>query len=122
VASAPGLQTCPGDDVGRAGYGCLVELTRQDGLRLRMVSLLAGGSGGPADLVPGGFQDVASVVEWFGAMQAQDLASALWSVGVRLPKLTRRDVEQALERGEALRTWPTGPWTCSARRWPTRAG
>jgi hypothetical protein len=50
--------------------------------------------------------DVAGVVEWFGAMQAQDLASGLWSLGVRLPGHRSVDVEAALERGETLRTWP----------------
>lgn len=49
---------------------------------------------------------VAGVVSWFGAMQAQDLNSALWSLGVRLPECTEADVQAALERREALRTWP----------------
>ncbi|MEH1098419.1 winged helix DNA-binding domain-containing protein [Micromonospora sp. CPCC 205561] len=52
---------------------------------------------------PGG---VAEVVQWFGAMQAQDLASGMWSLGVRLPALRHADVHAALERREALRTWP----------------
>ncbi|MEU4645146.1 winged helix DNA-binding domain-containing protein [Micromonospora sp. NPDC023814] len=52
---------------------------------------------------PGG---VADVVEWFGAMQAQDVASGMWSLGVRLPALGHADVHAALERREALRTWP----------------
>jgi hypothetical protein len=56
---------------------------------------------------PGGRPDtVAGVVEWFGAMQAQDLASGLWSLGVRLPGATARAVTAALERREAIRTWP----------------
>jgi hypothetical protein len=49
---------------------------------------------------------VAGVVEWFGAMQAQDMASALWSLGVRLSGATLADVNAALERREVLRTWP----------------
>jgi hypothetical protein len=49
---------------------------------------------------------VADVVAWFGAMQAQDLTSVLWSLGTRLPGTTVGDVEAALERREALRTWP----------------
>jgi hypothetical protein len=84
-----------------------MELTTDDALRLRMASLLltdreagttATGATRPAD--------VAGVVTWFGAMQAQDLGSAQWSLGVRLPKFTRDDVLAALERREALRTWP----------------
>ena len=56
---------------------------------------------------PGGRPDsVAGVVEWFGALQAQDMASALWSLGVRLPAFTVHDVNAALERAEAIRTWP----------------
>lgn len=48
----------------------------------------------------------AEVVEWFGAMQAQDHASGLWSLGRRLAGSTRDDVLAAVERGEVLRTWP----------------
>ncbi|NES14638.1 winged helix DNA-binding domain-containing protein [Micromonospora sp. PPF5-17] len=51
-------------------------------------------------------EGVADVVEWFGAMQAQDVASGEWSLGVRLPGRRRTDVRAALERREALRTWP----------------
>src|SRR5690349_23423323 len=39
-------------------------------------------------------------------MQAQDMASGLWSLGVRLPGCTVGDVTAALERREAIRTWP----------------
>jgi hypothetical protein len=50
--------------------------------------------------------DVAGVVTWFGAMQAQDAASGAWSFGVRLPKLTTAELDEAFERHEAIRTWP----------------
>ncbi|MGX6607411.1 winged helix DNA-binding domain-containing protein [Micromonosporaceae bacterium Da 78-11] len=66
-------------------------------LSLRMTSLLLRG-GGPAS--------VAGVVEWFGAMQAQDVNSALWSLGARLPGSTVEDVNAALEDRQVLRTWP----------------
>ena len=46
------------------------------------------------------------VVTWFGAMQAQDLASALWSLGLRLPGSTEKDMLTALEQRRILRTWP----------------
>jgi hypothetical protein len=78
-----------------------VDIMAADALALRMTSLLLRdhpGTRQPAD--------VAGVVTWFGAMQAQDLASVLWSLGVRLPASTRSDVQAALERGEALRSWP----------------
>ena len=89
-----------------------MEITAADALALRMTSLLlrggvdrssrtdvGGDHGGPT-------ADVAGVVTWFGAMQAQDLNSGLWSFGARLPAWTCADVNGALERREALRTWP----------------
>ena len=78
----------------------MVEVTRRQALALRMASLLLRER-------PGGrLADVAGVVTWLGAMQAQDLASGLWSFGVRLPRFTLDEVTAALERREAVRTWP----------------
>ena len=78
----------------------MVEVTRRQALALRMASLLLRER-------PGGrLADVAGVVTWLGAMQAQDLASGLWSFGVRLPRFTVDEVTAALERREAVRTWP----------------
>ncbi|MGV9214500.1 winged helix DNA-binding domain-containing protein [Micromonospora sp. RB23] len=74
------------------------DLSAAEALALRMTSLLL-----RPPVRPG---TVAEVVEWFGAMQAQDLASGLWSLGARLPGRTMADVQAALERREALRTWP----------------
>ncbi|MFI6077961.1 winged helix DNA-binding domain-containing protein [Actinoplanes sp. NPDC051343] len=65
-------------------------------LELRMRSLLLRGSPGR----------VAAIVEWFGAMQAQDVNSGLWSLGARLPGAKIDDINAALERREAIRTWP----------------
>lgn len=65
------------------------------GLRLR--SLLLDAS--PID-------SVAGIVSWFGAMQAQDVNSALWSFGVRLPGVSLAEVNGALEDRSVLRTWP----------------
>jgi hypothetical protein len=48
----------------------------------------------------------AEVVSWFGAMQAQDPASGLWSLGLRLPGASEQDMLTALEDGAILRTWP----------------
>jgi hypothetical protein len=83
----------------------VVELSAAEALRTRMTSLLltrtAAGQPGPR----GVGASVRGVVEWFGAMQAQDAGSAMWSLGVRLPGFTAGDVQAALERGEALRTW-----------------
>ncbi|WP_446220733.1 winged helix DNA-binding domain-containing protein [Micromonospora sp. IBHARD004] len=77
-----------------------VRLTGAEALALRMTSLLLR----PHPTARP--DDVAGVVEWFGAMQAQDAASGMWSLGVRLPGRTLADVRAALERREALRTWP----------------
>nr|WP_319461859.1 winged helix DNA-binding domain-containing protein [Micromonospora sp. RTP1Z1] len=77
-----------------------VRLTGAEALALRMTSLLLR----PHPTARP--DDVAGVVEWFGAMQAQDVASGMWSLGVRLPGRTLADVRAALERREALRTWP----------------
>jgi hypothetical protein len=65
-------------------------------LELRMRSLLLRGSPGR----------VAAIVEWFGAMQAQDVNSGLWSLGARVPGAKIDDINAALERREAIRTWP----------------
>ncbi|MEZ5115001.1 MAG: winged helix DNA-binding domain-containing protein [Candidatus Nanopelagicales bacterium] len=76
-----------------------LEPRRALGLRLRSLLLQAD----PAVPVPASVSDV---VTWFGAMQAQDHGSGLWSLGVRLDGWTVDDVQSALERREALRTWP----------------
>jgi hypothetical protein len=89
-----------------------VELTIEQALALRMRSLLLAAEESPGvEPARGRNQNdtpglVAGVVEWFGAMQAQDMASGLWSLGVRLPGWTVGDVTEALERREAIRTWP----------------
>jgi hypothetical protein len=48
----------------------------------------------------------AEVAAWFGAMQAQDVASGKWSLGVRLDGAREADVDAAFERAEVVRTWP----------------
>ncbi|WP_375445499.1 winged helix DNA-binding domain-containing protein [uncultured Fibrella sp.] len=47
---------------------------------------------------------VAQVVQHMGAMQAQDYDMAKWAVGVRLPGSTEQLVEEAMTRGDVLRT------------------
>jgi hypothetical protein len=82
----------------------LRELQSADALAMRLMSLLLAprpdGYGDPAPT------DVAGVVTWLGAMQAQDIGSAAWSFGVRLPGLTTKELDAAFERREAIRTWP----------------
>ena len=40
------------------------------------------------------------------ALQGQDYAGALWSIGLRTPGTTVSDVEAALDRGDIVRSWP----------------
>jgi hypothetical protein len=57
-------------------------------------------------LIGPGFAAPADVVRWFGAMQAQDYAGALWAVGMRAKGATEASVEQALIDRAIVRTWP----------------
>ncbi|GIM88451.1 winged helix DNA-binding domain-containing protein [Paractinoplanes toevensis] len=66
-------------------------------LGLRLTSLLLRG-GGPST--------VEGIASWFGAMQAQDVNSVLWSLGARLPGWSLAEVNAALEDRSVLRTWP----------------
>ncbi len=43
-------------------------------------------------------------VAWFGAVQAQELAEVKWSLGERVRECVDSDVEDALARGDILRT------------------
>lgn len=72
-------------------------LSDADVRRARLRSLL---------LTKGSRRGVLEVAEWFGAMQAQDLASGAWSFGARCVGLVDDDVQAAQERREVLRTWP----------------
>ncbi len=45
-------------------------------------------------------------VAWMGAMQAQDYAQALWAIGLRTKSAAIDEVEQAIEAGQIIRTWP----------------
>jgi DNA glycosylase AlkZ-like len=51
------------------------------------------------------FQRPHDLVAWLGAIQAQDYASAQWSIGLRSPQSTSSDVEQAINDGAIIRTW-----------------
>ncbi|MGH9837818.1 MAG: winged helix DNA-binding domain-containing protein [Blastocatellia bacterium] len=46
----------------------------------------------------------AEIVQWLGAVQAQDYAGAKWALGLRLPGATGDDVERAFTEGAILRT------------------
>jgi hypothetical protein len=44
------------------------------------------------------------VVQWLGAVQAQDYAAAKWAIGLRLPNATDNLIDQAFAAGTILRT------------------
>lgn len=69
-------------------------------LRLASQGLLGGPPGQAA------FGSVADCVRHMTAMQAQDLPSALWAVGQRVPGSTASDVRAALDAGTVVRSWP----------------
>ena len=50
------------------------------------------------------FEKPVEVVQWLGAVQAQDYAAAKWAVGLRLPGATESEIEQACDDGSILRT------------------
>lgn len=52
------------------------------------------------------FRDAAALVRWMGAVQAQDYFGALWALGLRLPSVTERHIEDAVAAGTIVRTWP----------------
>jgi DNA glycosylase AlkZ-like len=52
------------------------------------------------------FVTPADVVRWFGAVQAQDLFSSLYAIGLRMPAPTEALVEQAVADKAIVRSWP----------------
>jgi hypothetical protein len=52
------------------------------------------------------FRRPEEIVEWLGAVQAQDYSGGLWGVGLRLPGSTLIDIEKALIDRKIIRTWP----------------
>jgi Winged helix DNA-binding domain len=50
------------------------------------------------------FNTVKDVVNWMGAMQAQDYAMAKWAIGVRLPNSLDQVISASIDSGDILRT------------------
>lgn len=50
------------------------------------------------------FQKPEDVVQWLGAVQAQDYAGAIWALGLRSHAVTAAQIEQAFTAGTLLRT------------------
>ncbi len=55
-------------------------------------------------IVGTGFKKPQDLVSWMGAMQAQDYQMSKWAVGIRLSGTTDATIENALNKGEILRT------------------
>ena len=72
-------------------------MNSQDIARLRMIA---------QQIARPACEHPADVVQWLGAVQAQDFLGALWAVGLRMPSATAHDVEQALADKAIVRTWP----------------
>jgi hypothetical protein len=68
--------------------------------RLTALRLCALGIASPAAESPG------AAVHHLLALQAQDYAGALWSIGVRTPGTTAASVEAAHRAGDFVRSWP----------------
>jgi hypothetical protein len=50
------------------------------------------------------FTTPGELVAWMGAMQAQDYRMSKWAIGMRLPGIMNEAVEQAIDKGEIVRT------------------
>lgn len=50
------------------------------------------------------FERVKDLVRWMGAIQAQDYSMSKWAIAIRLKQATMQDVDDALQRGDILRT------------------
>lgn len=55
-------------------------------------------------LVNKAFSDPKELIEWMGAVQAQDYNMAKWAIGCRLLTSTNKIIEEAFDRGDILRT------------------
>lgn len=53
-----------------------------------------------------GLEQPSQVVQWMGAMQAQDYRQALWAVATRTKSATQAEVEQAIQDRSIVLTWP----------------
>lgn len=94
----------------RPGGYAVTPAARRELASRRLAALRLAPLGSPVQRAP------LAVVEHHLAMQAQDLSSGLWSIGVRTGG-TVGEVLAAIERGEITRTWPmrgTLHWVATA--------
>lgn len=52
------------------------------------------------------FSNPSEVVEWMGAVQAQDYFGSLWAVGLRCKNVCESDIEQTIAAKKIIRSWP----------------
>lgn len=52
------------------------------------------------------FTTAAELVDWMGAVQAQEYAGGIWAVGLRLADSLEADIERAIAGRSIVRTWP----------------
>lgn len=52
------------------------------------------------------FEKPSDVVQWLGAVQAQDYLGSLWAIGLRMRNAIQADIEQAIADKTIVRTWP----------------
>jgi len=50
------------------------------------------------------FKTAKGIVDWMGAMQAQDFNMAKWAIGLRLKNTTEQNIDAAINSGEIIRT------------------
>ncbi len=72
-----------------------VTMTKSDIARLRLAN---------QHISNPSFKKPSDVVEWLGAVQAQDYAGAKWALGLRMQRATDRVIDQAFTDGSILRT------------------
>jgi hypothetical protein len=57
-------------------------------------------------LVKPQFEKAEDVVQWFGAVQAQDYLGSLWAIGQRMKSANEATIEKAISDRKIVRTWP----------------
>lgn len=62
-------------------------------------------------IAPTAFEKPEDVVQWLGAVQAQDYSGALWALGLRMRNATAAAIDQAMAEAKIIRTHPMrGTW------------
>jgi len=74
---------------------CQTDMNETDILSLRLYNQLLSGNQ---------FTRPVEVVSWMGAMQSQNYEMAKWGIGIRLPGVTNKQIEDAVNAGEIIRT------------------